>query len=48
MDVMNNRTQWTRIYAGSVLSGDNSTTSLCVGCIIIVWVETPSTPSFIC
>jgi hypothetical protein len=36
------------VYIGSGLSEDNSMCPMCVSCIMIAWVETPSTPPFIC
>jgi hypothetical protein len=37
-----------RFYTGSNLGEDKNRTSCVRWCIIIRWVETPSTPPFIC
>jgi hypothetical protein len=37
----------TRVYIGSDLHEDKTLCPMCVGCIMIAWVEIPSTPPFI-
>jgi hypothetical protein len=43
--------QWnsrdTRVYIGLDLHENKTLRPMCVGCIMIAWVETPSTPPFI-
>jgi hypothetical protein len=36
-----------RFYTGLGLHEDKTLRPMCVGCIMIAWVETPSTPPFI-
>jgi hypothetical protein len=48
MNVKNNANKSNmRVYIDSDLRGDKNTTSYVRRCIMICWVETPSTPPFI-
>jgi hypothetical protein len=36
-----------RVYASLGLREDKTLCPMCIGCIMMAWVETPSTPPFI-
>jgi hypothetical protein len=40
-------TRGMRVYTGSGLHEDKTLHPVCVDCIMIAWVDTPSTPPFI-